>query len=393
MTAEPIRIWLVAGEESGDQLGAKLMSVLEREYGDRTVRFAGVGGPAMLARGLEPLFPMTDINVMGIGAVVAQLPRIVRRVYETVDAVVAAKPDALVIIDSPDFTHQVARRVRRRAPGIPIINYVSPSVWAWRPGRAKAMRAYVDHVLALKPFEPAALLRLGGPPCTYVGHPLVEQIDALRPQAGERPPLAADPLRLLVLPGSRRSEISRLLDPFGGALELLAPRLGRPLEVTVPAVAHLADVIEAKVKAWPVPARVVRGEAAKWAAFRGAHAALAASGTVTLELALSGVPMTVAYKVSALEYALRHLVKVSSIVLANLILDENVIPERIQENCTPEILSRDLLALLADTPERRAQLDAFARLDDLMAVEGGEPSRRAARVLIETIGHRAIPAS
>lgn len=393
MTADPMRFWLLAGEESGDQLGAKLMSVLEREYGSRTIRFAGVGGPAMMARGLEPLFPMTDINVMGIGAVVAQLPRIVRRVYETVDAVVAAKPDALVIIDSPDFTHQVARRVRRRAPNIPIINYVSPSVWAWRPGRAKAMRAYVDHVLALKPFEPAAHLRLGGPPCTYVGHPLVERLDALRPGAGERPSLENDPLRLLVLPGSRRSEISRLIEPFGGALELLAPRLGRPLEVTVPAVAHLADDIEAKVKAWPVPARVVRGEEAKWAAFRGAHAALAASGTVTLELALSGVPMTVAYKVSAFEYQLRHLIKVSSIVLANLILDQNVIPERIQGDCTPEILSRDLLALLADTPERRAQLDAFARLDEVMAVEGGEPSRQAAKVLIDTVGRRAIPAS
>jgi lipid-A-disaccharide synthase len=319
--------------------------------------------------------------------VTARLPGIVARVYRTVDAIVAARPDAVVIIDSPDFTHQVARRVRRRLPGTPIVNYVSPSVWAWRPGRARTMRAYVDHVLALKPFEPDAHLRLGGPACTYVGHPLVERLAELRPAPGERRAFGAGPVELLVLPGSRRSEVSRLMEPFGGAVRLIAERTPGPLLVTVPAVAHLRDEIEARARDWPVRPRFVHGEEAKWAAFRGAHAALAASGTVTLELALAGVPMVVAYRVSRLEEQLKYLIKVPSIVLVNLILGENAIPERIQGDCTPEKLSDALLPLLREGSERAAQLAAFARLDDLMAIGDGEtPSGRAARIVGELAG-------
>ena len=179
--ARLVTVWLVAGEESGDQLGGKLMSALKARLGAQGVRFGGIGGTAMQAEGLQSLFPLTDIAVMGIGAVLARLPALLRRVRRAADAIVAARPDALVIIDNPDFTHLVAKRVRRRAPEIPVVNYVSPSVWAWRPGRAKKMRAYVDHVLALKPFEPEAHLRLGGPACTYVGHPLVERLAEFRP--------------------------------------------------------------------------------------------------------------------------------------------------------------------------------------------------------------------
>ncbi|HEX2727370.1 MAG TPA: lipid-A-disaccharide synthase [Beijerinckiaceae bacterium] len=381
----PLSIWLVAGEESGDQLGAKLMRALKANCADRGVTFAGVGGHAMEDEGLKVLFPVSDIAMMGIGAVVAHLPRLVRRVYSAVDAIVAAQPDAVVIIDSPEFTHAIAKRVRRRLPSLPIVNYVSPSVWAWRPGRARRMRAYVDHVLALKPFEPEAHERLGGPPCTYVGHPLIERLAELRPRPGERAPLHEDPVNLLVLPGSRRSEISRLMEPFGAALELLAARSPRPLRVVVPAVAHLADEIQLGARDWPVPIEVVRGEAAKYAAFRTAHAALAASGTVTLELALSGIPMVVAYKVSKLEEQLRYLIKVPSIVLANLILGDNVIPERVQWDCTPDKLVEALLPLLDDTPERRRQVEAFTRLDELMSIGKEAPSERAARLVREAI--------
>ena len=379
----PLRIWLIAGEESGDQLGAKLMGALRTSLGQASVVFEGVGGDAMAAQGLRTLFPLSDIAVMGIGAVVARLPSIVGRVYATVDAIVAGRPDAVVIIDSPEFTHAVAKRVRRRLPSLPVVNYVSPSVWAWRPGRARKMRAYVDHVLALKPFEPDAHRRLGGPPCTYVGHPLIERLDELRPQPGERPPIGDDPVNLLVLPGSRRSEISRLMEPFGAALGVLASRSHRPFEVTVPAVSHLADEIEEGSRGWPVTPRIVRGQEAKYAAFRSAHVALAASGTVTLELALSGVPMVVAYKVSKLEEQLRYLLTVPSIVLANLILGENVIPERVQWDCSPEKLSEALLPLFTDSPERGRQLAAFARLDALMSTEGEAPSMRAARIVLE----------
>jgi lipid-A-disaccharide synthase len=326
---------------------------------------------------------------MGIGAVVARLPSIVQRVYRTVEAIVQGRPDAVVIIDSPEFTHAVAKRVRRRLPSLPVVNYVSPSVWAWRPGRARKMRAYVDHVLALKPFEPDAHRRLGGPPCTYVGHPLIERLDELRPKAGERPGIDHDPINLLVLPGSRRSEISRLMKPFGATLGLVASRTTRPVRTIVPAVSHLAAEIEERARGWPVRPEIVRGEDAKYAAFRSAHAALAASGTVSLELALSGVPMVVAYKVSKLEEQLKYLLTVPSIVLVNLILGENAIPERVQWDCTPEKLSEALLPLLSDTRERRAQLAAFARLDDLMATGDESPSARAARIVLEL----ATPAS
>ena len=259
-------------------------------------------------------------------------------------------------------------------------------MWAWRPGRAKKMRAYVDHVLALKPFEPEAHRRLGGPPCTYVGHPLIERLDALRPGPGDRRGIGDEPVNLLVLPGSRRSEIDRLMEPFGAALGLVQARSGRPLTVTVPAVAHLADEVARGVGRWPVPARIVRGEEAKFAAFRSAQAALAASGTVTLELALSGVPMVVAYKVSKVEEQLKYFIKVPSIVLANLILGANVVPERIQWDCTPEKLAEALLPLLSDSPERRAQVEAFRRLDRLMDLGAENPSERAARIVLDAIG-------
>ena len=383
-----LQVYLIAGEVSGDELGAGLMRALKGRLG-AGIEFVGIGGDAMRGEGLASLFPLSEIAVMGIGAVIARLPAIVRRGHEAVDDVVRRRPDVLVIIDSPEFTHAVARRVRRRLPDLPIVDYVSPSVWAWRPWRARRMRAYVDHVLALKPFEPAVHLRLGGPPCTYVGHPLVERIEALRPRPGERPPLDAERLRLLVLPGSRRSEISRLMEPFGVALGLVEAALGRELDVVLPAVPHLAEEIAARAAKWRVRPRLVQGLDAKHAALRSAHLALAASGTVTLELALAGVPMVVAYKVSRLEEQLRFFIKVPSIVLANLVLGENVVPERVQWDCTPEKLAEALLPLAADTPERRRQEAAFARLDGIMEIGSGlAPSERAAEIVLREARRR-----
>jgi lipid-A-disaccharide synthase len=384
--AERRTIWIVSGEESGDQLGAKLMRALKARLGADSLTWGGVGGHAMTAEGLESLFPLEDIAVMGFTAVVARLPTILKRIRLAADAVVAANPDLLVIIDSPDFTHRVAKAVRRRAPHIKVVDYVSPSVWAWRPGRAKAMRAYVDHLLALLPFEPEAHRRLGGPPTTYVGHPLIERLDEIRPRGGERTAIGGRPTKLLVLPGSRRSEVSRLMEPFGAALGLLKQQFPHPFEVTIPAVAHLKDEIAERAKNWPVAPTLVHGEAAKWAAFRSADAALAASGTVTLELGLSGVPMVVGYRVSKPEEVLKYVIKAPSIVLTNLVLGENVIPELIQWDCTPEKLAAALLPLLGDTPERQIQLAALQRLDDTMRIGDDTPSERAARIVAEVLG-------
>ncbi|WP_201834123.1 lipid-A-disaccharide synthase [Microvirga zambiensis] len=382
---KPLTIWIVSGEESGDQLGAKLMRSLKTRLGADNLRFGGVGGHAMAREGLTSLFPLEEIAVMGFSAVIARLPSILKRIRFTADAVVKARPDLLVIIDSPDFTHRVAKAVRQRAPQIRIVDYVSPSVWAWRPGRAPKMRAYVDHLLALLPFEPEAHRRLGGPPTTYVGHPLIERLGEIRPARGERGGNADGPIRLLVLPGSRRSEVGRLMEPFGAALALLKERSPRPFEVTIPAVSHLAQEIRTQAEGWSVKPRIVEGEDAKWAAFREADAALAASGTVTLELGLSGVPMVVAYRVSKIEEVLKYLIKAPSIVLTNLVLGENVIPELIQWDCTPEKLADALLPLLSDTPERQRQIEAFARLDALMKIGEEVPSERAARVVQEVL--------
>ena len=385
---KPLTIWIVSGEESGDQLGAKLMRSLKARLGAERLRFGGVGGHAMRKEGLNSLFPLEEIAVMGFSAVIARLPAILKRIRMTANAVVAAKPDMLVIIDSPDFTHRVAKAVRQRAPRIPIVDYVSPSVWAWRPGRAPKMRAYVDHLLALLPFEPEAHQRLGGPPTTYVGHPLIERLDEIRPAPGERQRVEGQPINLLVLPGSRRSEVSRLMEPFGAALALLKQRSTRPFEVTIPAVSHVADEIRTRAESWSVKPRIVEGEEAKWAAFRQADAALAASGTVTLELGISGVPMVVAYRVSKIEEVLKYLIKAPSIVLTNLVLGENVIPELIQWDCTPEKLADALLPLLSDTPERQRQIEAFGRLDTLMKIGDEVPSERAARIVEEVLSSK-----
>jgi lipid-A-disaccharide synthase len=382
---KPLTIWIVSGEESGDQLGAKLMRSLKARFGGERLRFGGVGGHAMGKEGLKSLFPLEEIAVMGFSAVIARLPSILKRIRFTADAAVAANPDMLIIIDSPDFTHRVAKAVRQRAPQIPIIDYVSPSVWAWRPGRASKMRAYVDHLLALLPFEPAAHRRLGGPPTTYVGHPLIERLAEIRPAPGERGSADPGPIELLVLPGSRRLEVSRLMEPFGEALTLLRKRSPRPFEVTIPAVPHLAQEIRTRAESWSVKPRIVEGEAAKWAAFRKADMALAASGTVTLELGLSGVPMVVAYRVSKIEEVLKYLIKAPSIVLTNLVLGDNVIPELIQWDCTPERLADALLPLLSDSPERRRQIEAFSKLDELMKIGNEDPSERAARIVEEVL--------
>jgi lipid-A-disaccharide synthase len=375
------KVFLIATEESGDRLGANLMKVLRQRLGG-AVRFEGVGGQSMAREGLASLFPIEELSIMGFSAVVKRLPSILRLIRETAAAVTQAAPDILVIIDSPDFTHRVARRVRARDPFLPIVDYVSPSVWAWRPGRARAMLGYVDHVLALLPFEPEAYRRLRGPPCSYVGHPLVEQINMLRPDADEQRRRDGQPPVLLVLPGSRRGEINHHLAVFGETLGLLDV----PFEPVLPTMPHLQDVIREGVKNWPVQPRIIVGEQEKKTAFRSAHAAFVKSGTVTLELALAGVPMVAAYKVGAVEaWILRRAIRGSSVILANLVIGENAVPEFLQEDCTPAKLLPALRQVLSDSPLRRRQTEAFAGIDAIMSTGGQPPSARAADIVLATL--------
>jgi lipid-A-disaccharide synthase len=375
------RIFLIATEESGDRLGAGLMKVLRQRLGD-AVQFDGVGGRAMAREGLTSLFPIEQLSIMGFTAVVLQLPKLLRLIRQTTDAVMSAVPDVLVIIDSPDFTHRVARKVRSQNPSIPIVDYVSPTVWAWRPGRARAMITYVDHVLALLPFEPAAYQRLHGPPCTYVGHPLSEQLALLRPNADELARRNGEPPVLLVLPGSRRSEVRRHMAVFGETLARLQAE-GVAFEAVLPTMSHLESVVREGVKSWKVEPRIVMGDQDKRAAFRTARAALAKSGTVTLELAISGVPTVAAYRVGSIEASvLRRMISVQSVILANLVLGENIVPEFLQADCTPDNLARALRPLLGDTPERTRQLDAFGKLDAIMSTGKASPSISAADIVL-----------
>jgi lipid-A-disaccharide synthase len=372
-----MKVFIVAGEESGDQLGAPLMRAIRARVPD--VEFAGVGGDAMEREGLKSLFPLRDIAVMGFIPVLKKLPTLLDRIDRTAKAALAFGPDLAIIIDSPDFTHRVARKLRAGAPGVPIVDYVCPSVWAWRPGRARKMRAYIDRVLCLLPFEPAALERLGGPNGAYVGHPLIERAALLTPRAEDEARRAAAPPLLALLPGSRRSELDRLMPVFRDTVARLAETVPG-LDVALPAVRKHVSRIEAEIETWPVKPRIVHGEAYKFETFRCARAALAASGTVTLELALARVPAVVAYKVSKVEEVIaRRLVTAPSIVLPNLILGENLYPEFIQDDCDAEKLTRATLALLEDGQARRAQLDGLAAIAERMALaDGRAPSDVAA---------------
>jgi lipid-A-disaccharide synthase len=382
---QDLRLFIVAGEPSGDALGAKLMAAINERRRGR-VRYVGVGGAQMAEQGLISQFPLEDVAVMGPGAILARLPKLLTRIYGTAAAAVAAEPDALVIIDGPEFTHPIAKRLRWRRPAIPIIDYVSPSVWAWRPGRARRMRGYVDHVLALLPFEPDAHVRLGGPPCTYVGHPLIERLGWIAAldaaPLAKRLALPADAHLVVVLPGSRASEVGRLMQPFGEALTKLIEQ-GRKFEVVIPVVQSQRGLIERHLSAWPTKPLLVTGEEDKFRAFKLARAALAASGTVTLELALAGTPMVVAYKVGVPTATIvRGLITAPSVVLANLVLDERAVPELLQEHCTPGNIASALAPLLDEGSARSRQLSALARVPPRMRLAQGTPSEAAADVVL-----------
>ncbi len=336
----------------------------------------------MLQEGIASQFPIDDLSIIGFSQIPLRVPLILRRIREASNAIIAARPSALVIIDSPDFTHRVARKVRAADPSIPIVDYVSPSVWAWRPGRAGAMRRYIDHVLALLPFEPEVHRRLGGPPCTFVGHPLAERVGKLRPNAEEASRRMAEPPIVLLLPGSRRSEIRRLLPVFADAMVRVQSAIGA-CDIVLPTVPHLRDAVASATAAWARQPRIVVDLAEKETAFRVARAAIAKSGTVTLELALAGVPMITAYKLGWIEAAIaRRLVTVPSIILANLVIGENVVPEFLQENCTAEKMAAALTPLLNESPERQRQVEAFGRLDEIMQIGRHEPAARAADIVL-----------
>ncbi|ESY83297.1 lipid-A-disaccharide synthase [Mesorhizobium sp. LNHC220B00] len=366
-----LKIAIVAGEESGDLLGADIVQSL-RQITGREVRLVGLGGRHLQALGLVSPFDAGEVALMGFSAVLRDLPRLMRRIGQLAGLVADAKPDCLVTIDSPDFSLRVAKKVRAANPAIPIVHYVCPSVWAWRPGRAVAMKPYVDHILCILPFEVKELDRLGGPPGTYVGHRLTHDpgvLSAARAQAQPRD-LSPDRVKtLLVLPGSRRGEVRRLLEPFGETVSMLRAR-GHRLRLMLPTVPHVADTVRSAVTRWDEKPEIILEPERKWQAFGKADAALIASGTVSLELALSGVPMISCYRLDPVARAVaRYLVSVWSALLPNLISDRALIPEFYDEFVRPNNLARQLEALLADSGMRAWQKDGFAEISRRMATD------------------------
>jgi lipid-A-disaccharide synthase len=390
-SSRPLNLAVVAGEASGDALGAGLVETLQSR--GVAVSLSGVGGDKLGQAGLRSLFPHSDIAIMGIAAVLRRVPLLMRRISETAAAVIASRPDLLLTIDSPDFSLRVAKKVRAAAPAIPIVHWVCPSVWAWRPWRARKMKPHVDRIMCLLPFEPEELRKLGGPAGTYVGHPLIERLADLRPRAPADIAARADAQspEIVVLPGSRRSEATQLLDVFGEAAAVIATRFPHARFV-LPAVDHLHSLIADAVRGWPTPIAVVSGEAQKLATFRRARAALAASGTVTLELALAGVPTVAAYRVAQWEaFIARRLIRVPSVLLPNLILGRNVMPELLQEDCAADEIANRLSALVDETSERTQQLAAFAEVETRMRGDGASPSQHVADEIMKFLAERKTP--
>ncbi|AWI56948.1 lipid-A-disaccharide synthase [Sinorhizobium fredii] len=383
MTERAHRLAIIAGEVSGDLLGADLVRALRGRI-DGAIELVGVGGDGLEAEGLVSLFDYSELSIMGFSQVLARLPKLLLRIRQTARAIVAARPDALIIIDSPDFTHRVARRVRAALPDLPIIDYVCPSVWAWKPERAPRMLGYVDHVLAVLPFEPEVMAKLGGPPTTYVGHRLASDANLLAVREHRRQRQQArqgDRTKAcLLLPGSRASEISRLLPVFDEAvLEIAARNPGT--RFLLPTVPRQERRVRELTAAWKVQPEISVDSEMKWRAYSEADTAIAASGTVILELALAGVPVVSTYRADWLVTLLHEKIRIWTAALPNLIADFPIVPEYFNKAIRPGTLSRWFERLSSDTPQRAAMLDGFAIVQQRMATDS-PPGDKAAEIVL-----------
>jgi lipid-A-disaccharide synthase len=380
--------YIIAGEASGDVLGAGLIRALRALTGGRA-RFVGVGGERMAQEGLESLFPIAEMAVMGVFEILPHAPRLLRRVRETVEDVIAQAPDALITIDSKAFTMRVARRLRKYrdkgGPAIRLIHMVAPTVWAWRPGRAKVIARFLDHLLVLFPFEPPYFER-HGLATSFIGHPAIDQPAGNGSAFRERFQIAGDAIVLAVLPGSRPGEVTRLLPVFGETVKQLAMRYSK-LHVVIPTVSVVADQVEAGVADWMVPVSVIRDVAYKSDGFAASDVALATSGTVTLELSLAQVPMVVAYRVHPFSVPIGHLlVNRDSVVLTNRILGRQIVPLFIQSECTPQRLGLAITRLLDDPAARTEQMAAADEVAGRLRADDEPASISAGRAVLKALG-------
>ena len=384
---EPLKpsFFFIAGEPSGDEIGGRLIAALREATGGE-MRIAGIGGEAMAAEGLESLFPIEELSVMGLVEVVPRAPGIMRRMSQTARAIRRLAPDAVVTIDAPAFANGVWRRLGEVDAAL--IHYVAPTVWAWRAGRARKLARKIDHLLALFPFEPPHFAA-EGLDCTFVGHPVLETQIATDDGASfrARHGISAGPV-IGLLPGSRRGEICRLMPVFADATRRIAQAVPA-IRAVIPAVpAHAALIREAAAEL-PVPVTVTAERGERHAAMAACDAAIAASGTVSVDLALAGVPMAIAYKLNPLTATiLRRMIRVRYATIVNLVLDRPAIPEFLQENCTGAALAEAALLLLRDEGARCTQIEATASASAALHPDGERPSARAAAAILDVLRRR-----
>jgi lipid-A-disaccharide synthase len=390
MTETTPLYYLIAGEPSGDVIGARLMRALRQRL-DGQVRFAGIGGELMAAEGLDSLLPIRELAIMGMVEILPQVFNLIRRIRQTIADIEAKQPVAVVTIDSSGFCFRVTEKLKPKSPRPVLVHYVAPMVWAWRAHRAFSAAKAADHLLTLLPFEPPYFEHVKLP-ASYVGHPVIEggadkgDGPAFRARRG----IAADATVLCVLPGSRKSEVTRLLPVFQATVErLLARHPG--LVVVVPTVETVAARVEAAVAAWPGRVILVRGAAEKFDAFAASTAALAASGTVALELAMARVPMVIGYRIwGPTHFVVSRTIKIKYATLINLLLDRPLIPELLQHACTPERLAEEIERLLSEPEARRQQIEGAEAALGMIGLAGEAPSVRAADKILELLAAKAI---
>ncbi|MCP5085494.1 MAG: lipid-A-disaccharide synthase [Rhodobacteraceae bacterium] len=391
--SQPLSVFIIAGEPSGDKLGGALMAGLGQL---EPVEFHGVGGPQMIAQGLSSLFPMSDLSVMGLLEVLPRVPKLLARVRQTANAIKNLQPDVLITIDSPDFCLRVAAKARASLPGLKVVHYVAPSVWAWRPERAERMAQHVDHVLALLPFEPP-YMQAAGMSCDFVGHPLVaEPLPSEQEMADLAHELGVNPQTeklVCLLPGSRKGEIARLAPVYRDVAQEVAQELP-DVRFVLPMSSAVAAEVRRSTAYWPVKPVLLdpkshsaeHSEARKRAVFHMCHAALATSGTVALELAAASCPMVVAYKANYLTTRMvKKMAQIDTANLVNIVTESRVIPEFLFEDCTAKLIIPELLELLKNPDSHDAQLQACKQTLLTLGLGDEDPGLRAAKSVLKFI--------
>lgn len=387
-----IKCFLVAGEPSGDALAAKLMAGLKQCQPNQEFEFIGVGGPLMAEEGLNSLFPMDELTIMGIAEVVPKIPQLLKRIDETAKAALTSNPDIFISVDAPDFSFRVAKKLKNAS--FPKVHYVAPSVWAWRPGRAKKVADLYDHLLTLLPFEPPYFEK-EGLSATFIGHSVIETgADLGDGQVfRQRYNLAEDATLMMVLPGSRRSEVSRHLDIFKDTVGLVQKQI-EDIVIVLPVISKSADTVREHVKTWPMKTILIDGEQEKYAAMAASNISLAASGTVGLELALAKLPGIIAYKMHPITaYLARKFVKLDYVNLINILLKQEIVPELLLEHCTATNLAPALLEILQNKDRQSAQIEGYQKAMAMLGVGKDAPGVRAAEVVLSLIGSGKQPNS